>query len=122
MTFAYWMLLAAALLPYVTVGVAKSGGFDNHAPRPSLEGLAGWRRRAVWAHHNHFEAFPAFAAAVIVAELAHASQSRIDLLAGIFVLLRLIYTALYLADQATLRSIVWFLGLVVVIWLFVLGI
>jgi uncharacterized MAPEG superfamily protein len=122
MTFAYWMLLVAALLPYVTIGVAKSGGFDNHAPRPSLEGLTGWRRRAVWAHHNHFEAFPAFAAAVIVAELAHASQSRIDLLAGIFVFLRLIYTASYLADQATLRSIVWFLGLVVVIWLFVLGI
>ena len=41
MTFAYWMLLAAALLPYFTVGVAKSGGFDNHTPRPSLEGLTG---------------------------------------------------------------------------------
>jgi uncharacterized MAPEG superfamily protein len=122
MTFAYWMLLVAALLPYFTIGLAKSGGFDNHAPRPSLESLAGWRRRAVWAHHNHFEAFPVFAAAVIVAELEHASQSRIDLLAGIFVLLRLIYTALYLADQATLRSIVWSLGLVVVIWLFVLGV
>ena len=89
MTFAYWMLLVAALLPYFTVGLAKSGGFDNHAPRPSLEGLRGWRRRAVWAHQNHFEAFPAFAAAVIVAELVHAPQSRIDLLAGIFVLLRL---------------------------------
>jgi uncharacterized MAPEG superfamily protein len=122
MTFAYWMLLAAALLPYVTVGLAKSGGFDNHAPRPGLESLTGWRRRADWAHRNHFEAFPAFAAGVIVAELAHAPQSRIDLLAGIFVLLRLIYTALYLADQATLRSIVWSLGLVAVISLFVLGV
>jgi len=51
-----------------------------------------------------------------------ALQSTIDLLAGIFVLLRLIYTALYLADQATLRSIVWSLGLLTVISLFVLGI
>jgi uncharacterized MAPEG superfamily protein len=57
MTFAYWMLLAAALLPYFTVGLAKSGGFDNHAPRPDLENLTGWRRRADWAHRNHFEAF-----------------------------------------------------------------
>ena len=123
MTFAYWMLLVAALLPYVTVGLAKSGGgFDNHAPRPGLDSLTGWRRRADWAHRNHFEAFPAFAAAVIVAELAHAPQNRIDVLAGIFVLLRLVYTALYLADQATLRSIVWSLGLVSVIWLFVLGV
>jgi uncharacterized MAPEG superfamily protein len=123
MTFAYWMLLAAAILPYVTIGLAKSaGGIDNRAPRASLDGLVGWRRRADWAHRNHFEAFPAFAAAVFVAELTHAPQSRIDLLAGIFVLLRVIYTALYVADQATLRSIVWALGLITVIWLFVLGV
>ena len=105
------------------LALAKSaGGIDNRAPRPGLESLSGWRQRADWAHRNHFEAFPAFAAAVLVAELAHAPQSRIDLLAGIFVLLRLIYTALYIADQAILRSIVWSLGLITVIWLFVLGV
>jgi len=43
MTFAYGMLLPAALLPYLTVGLAKSDGSDNHAPRPSVETLAGWR-------------------------------------------------------------------------------
>jgi uncharacterized MAPEG superfamily protein len=43
-------------------------------------------------------------------------------LAGIFVLLRVIYTALYVADQAILRSVVWSLGLIAVIWLFVLGV
>jgi len=87
-----------------------------------MESLTGWRRRADWVHRNHFEAFPAFAAAVIVAELTHAPQTRIDLLAGIFVLLRLIYTVLYLADQAALRSIVWSLGILTVIWLFVVRI
>src|SRR5215467_7969120 len=112
MTFAYWMLLVAAALPYVTVGLAKSGGFDNHAPRVTLEGLTGWRRRADWAHRNHFEAFPAFAASVFVAELTHAPQSRIDILAGAFVHARVIYTALYLADLATPRSIVWTIGLI----------
>jgi uncharacterized MAPEG superfamily protein len=106
MTFAYWMLIAAAMIPYLTIALAKSaGGIDNRAPRPSLESLSGWRQRADWAHRNHFEAFPAFAAAVFVAELSHAPQTRIDQLAGIFVLLRVIYTALYVADQATLRSI-----------------
>jgi uncharacterized MAPEG superfamily protein len=59
---------------------------------------------------------------VFVAELTHAPQTRIDQLAGVFVLLRVIYTALYVADQATLRSIVWSLGLIVVLWLFVLGV
>jgi uncharacterized MAPEG superfamily protein len=123
MTFAYWMLIAAAMLPYLTIALAKSaGGIDNRAPRPSLESLSGWHQRADWAHRNHFEAFPAFAAAVFVAELTHAPQSRIDQLAGIFVLLRVIYTALYVADQAILRSIVWSLGLIAVVWLFVLGV
>ena len=123
MTFAYWMLIAAMMMPYLTVVLAKvGGGVDNRAPRPTLENLSGWRQRADWAHRNHFEAFPAFAAAVFVAELTHAPQNRIDQLAGIFVLLRVIYTALYLADQATLRSVFWFLGLIAVVWLFVLGV
>lgn len=123
MTFAYWMLIAAAMMPYLTIALAKSaGGIDNRAPRPSLESLSGWRQRADWAHRNHFEAFPAFAAAVFVAELTHAPQTRIDQLAGIFVLLRVIYTALYVADQATLRSIAWSLGLITMLWLFVLGV
>jgi uncharacterized MAPEG superfamily protein len=123
MTFAYWMLLAAVMLPYLTVVLAKlAGGIDNRAPRPGLDSLSGWRQRADWAHRNHFEAFPAFAAAVFVAELTHAPQSRIDLLAGIFVVLRVIYTALYIANQATPRTVVWSLGLLVVIWLFLLGV
>src|SRR6516165_3107529 len=120
MTIAYWMLIAAVMMPYLTIALAKSaGGVDNRAPRPSLESLSGWRQRADWAHRNHFEAFPAFAAAVFVAELTHAPQSRIDQLAVIFVALRVIYTALYVADQATLRSAVWSLGLIAVLWPFV---
>src|SRR3954452_823079 len=119
MTFAYWMLIAAMMMPYLTIVLAKlGGGIDNRAPRPALEKLSGWRRRAGWAHRNHFQAFPAFAAAVFVAELTHAPQTRIDQLAGVFVLLRVIYTGLYIADQAILRSIVWLLGMIAVIWLF----
>src|SRR5665213_1090281 len=108
MNFAYWMVLVAALLPYLTVALAKwPGGIDNRAPRRDMERLEGWRRRADWAHRNHFEAFPAFAAGIIVAELAHVPQHAIDLLAGLFIALRIVYTALYLADRAALRSTVW---------------
>ena len=122
MNFAYWMVLVAALLPYLTVALAKwPGGIDNSAPRRDMERLEGWRRRADWAHRNHFEAFPAFAAGIIVAELAHVPQHAIDLLAGLFIALRIVYTALYLADHAALRSTVWSLGFIAVIALFVLG-
>jgi uncharacterized MAPEG superfamily protein len=124
MHLAYWMLLAAAMPPYLTIFLVKRAGdrrFDNRRPRAWLEELAGWQQRGDWAHRNHFESFPVFAAAVFVAELTQARQDRIDLLAGIYVAVRIVYTALYLANLATLRSLVWSLGLAVTIWIFVLG-
>jgi len=121
MHFSYWMVLVAALLPYVTVGGAKSRGIDNARPRESMAKLQGWRLRADWAHRNHFEAFPAFAAAVIIAELKQAPQSRIDWLSGVFVLLRVAYTFAYVGNQPSLRSTIWIGGLICVVALFVGG-
>ena len=119
LTFALWMILAAAMLPYLTVGAAKFGGagYDNAAPRQWTEGLQGWRRRMEWAHRNHFEAFPAFAAAVLVSYVTGVSETA-DWLAGAFVGLRVGYTAAYAADRPGLRSVLWFLALACVIGLF----
>lgn len=122
MTFAYWCVLAAALIPILTVFPAKvAKDFDNRAPRPWEERLGGWRARAYWAHLNAFEAFPPFAAAVIIAHLAHAPQGRLDLLAGTFVAARVAYSACYYADLATLRSLVWAVGFGCVVGLFVIA-
>jgi uncharacterized MAPEG superfamily protein len=109
---ALWMLPAAALLPYVTVGIAKAGrsGYDNALPRQWTEGLRGWRQRAEWAHRNHMEAFPPFAAAVLAAQLRGAGDGWTGLLACGFVALRIGYTAAYIADRPGLRSILWFGG------------
>lgn len=112
MHFSYWMILVAGLLPYFTVALAKaSKHFDNANPRAYLANLTGWRARADAAHKNHFEAFPFFAAAVIVAQLKGTSQHTIDVLAALFVGARIAYTAAYLVNLATLRSVVWFIGL-----------
>lgn len=121
MNFADWMIVVAMFLPYAAVVLAKSGGVDNHAPRATLAALTGWRQRADWAQRNHFEAFAPFAAAVIIAELAHVPQAKIDLAAGAFILLRIVYTALYIADLATLRTITWSLALICVLALFVMS-
>jgi uncharacterized MAPEG superfamily protein len=122
MTFAYWCVLAAALIPFLTVIPAKAAkDFDNHAPRLWEERRTGWRARGYWAHLNAFEAFPPFAAAVIIAHLAHGPQGRINLLAGIFIAARVAYSACYYADLATLRSVVWFLGFSCVVGLFVIA-
>ena len=113
MTVAFWCVLVAGLLPYAATLTAKigAGGFDNRNPRDWLSQQDGFRRRANAAQHNGFEAFPLFAAAVVVAHAAGAPQPRVDLLAVIFVLARCFYTAFYVADLATLRSLSWFAGI-----------
>ena len=124
MTLAYWMILVAALLPYIGTIYAKfSGGggktYDNRAPRAQMDSLPPKRQRAYWAQLNGFEAFPPFAAGVIVAHLAGAPQPWINALAASFVALRVIYTLLYIHDRPTARSLVWAAAFVCVVGLFV---
>lgn len=119
MQTANWMVLIAALLPYACVGITKSGkGYDNANPRDWEAAQSGWRKRAEWAHRNHFEAFPFFAAAVIIAQQAHAPQPRIDMLAMVFIALRLAYTAAYIGNIPALRSLIWMAGAGVTIAIF----
>jgi uncharacterized MAPEG superfamily protein len=93
----------------------------NHNPREWLDQLQGWPKRAHWAQQNSFEAFPAFAAAVIIAQLAHGPQGKIDVLALSFIGLRLLYLLFYLADIAAARTLAWLGGMTCVVWLFFVG-
>jgi len=118
-TLAYWCIFIAALLPYATIGFAKfKPGYNNRSPREWEAALEGWRKRAVHAHVNHFEAFAPFAAGVIVAHLARAPQGAIDAIAVAFVIARVAYTGAYLAGKPALRSSIWLVGLGCVIALF----
>lgn len=119
-TLAYWCVLVAALLPIVCAGMAKwrqfgksrkEGGFDNHDPRAWLARQTDWRARANAAQANSFEALPFFIGAVVIAHQLGAYQMRLDMLAFVYVVLRMVYILLYLADQANLRSLVWTLAL-----------
>ena len=123
MTLALWCLMVAALLPIACAGIAKWGfaGFDNHRPREWLARQQGWRARAHSAQQNSWEALAIFAPAVLSAHLVGAPQRRVDLLALGFIAVRLAYIACYLGDRASLRSLVWMLGLGLSIALFVVG-
>lgn len=122
MTTALWCVLIAGLLPYAAVAAAKAGArFDNNNPRDWLSKQEGYRRRANAAQGNSFEAFPLFAAAVIVATLVHAPQGRVDLLAMIFVAARVAYLLCYLADWAALRTVVWLVGITCSVMIFAAG-
>jgi uncharacterized MAPEG superfamily protein len=123
MTIALWCVFIAGLLPYVATLVAKSGrkNFDNRAPRDWLAAQEGFRKRANAAQMNSFEAFPFFAAAVIVAHVIKSDLALVNAFAVAFIALRLVYLAMYLANRGSLRTIAWFLalGCVVAIWLIV---
>ncbi|MGL5446393.1 MAG: MAPEG family protein [Rhabdaerophilum sp.] len=120
MSLALWMVLLAGLMPYLTVGFAKfSGGrYDNNHPRQWALGLEGYRARAYAAHQNHFEFFPFFAAAVIIAEMRAGSSGLLSGLALAAVAARIGYTACYLTDRATLRSFCWLIGVLCITGLF----
>ena len=120
MTTAFWCVLLAALLPYPRVLAAKANlRYNNHAPRAYLDKLSGWRQRAYWAHLNTLESVPLFAAAVIIAHLAgNAELVTINVLAVLFITSRLLYIICYLADWAMMRSIVWFMGIGLVVSFF----
>lgn len=129
-TLAHACILVAALLPIVSAGIAKSGlmnkprrdgGYDNDDPRAWLARQGDWRARANNAQANSFEALPFFFAAVIVAHQLGAVQSRLDLLAATFVVLRVLYIYLYVVNRASLRSLVWVLALAVNIAILLLG-
>ena len=121
LTVAYWCVLVASLLPIVCAGLAKwgmfgtpkrQGGYDNHHPRQWLAKQTDWRARANAAQANSFEALPFFMGAVIIAHQLGASQLRLDVLAFLFIVLRLLYIMMYVADLATVRTLVWVLALV----------
>ncbi len=123
MTIAIVCVLIAMLLPFATVGIAKyHRSFDNNRPREWLANQTeGYRKRAHAAHLNHFESFAPFAAAVIIAMMRGVPAGWIDSLAVAFIVFRILFTWAYIADKATIRSVVWFGGLGCTVALFVLA-
>jgi uncharacterized MAPEG superfamily protein len=121
-TVAYWCVLMAALLPFACAYLAKSrglgkprreGGYDNNDPRGWLARQTDWQARANAAQANSFEALPLFIGAVIIAHQLGAPQTQVDILAVLFVTLRVIYIAMYVAGLPTIRSAIWALALLV---------
>ena len=130
MTTAEVCILISALLPILCAGAAKSkgigkprreGGFDNNNPRQWLATLQGWQARANAAQQNSFEALPIFIAGVLIAERMRASQGLVDNISMLFVAARVGYIGAYLADLATLRSLLWVAALAASVTLYFVG-
>lgn len=119
MNLAYLSVLIAALMPLVLAGLAKFGGvrhgvaYDNAAPRESLARLAGWPQRANWAQQNSWEAFALFSVSMLMALQSGFDPAKAGVWGVCFIAVRLAYSALYLLDMASARSLCWLLGLAI---------
>jgi uncharacterized MAPEG superfamily protein len=124
MTIAYWCVLTAGLLPYLAISIAKWDRTylrGNAAPREWEAKLQGKQSRAHAAHLNSFETFPLFAAGVIIAAACKAPQASVDGIAIGFIIARLAYIACYVGNLATLRSLVWTVGMSLSVALFIVA-
>ena len=126
MTTPLFCIFVAFLLNMLSKGpvalamARQTGGYDNKNPRDQQAGLTGWGRRALAAHLNGFEAFPAFAAAVIVAVLGGADPTWTTRLALAFIVARVLYIPIYISNFDRLRSAIWAVGLIAISGLFLL--
>jgi len=129
MTIALFCILLAAIMPVVCAGMAKlggmrvarhEGGYDNRNPRDWIATQDGFRKWAQAAQENCWEAFPFFAAAVIVSHLLGVIGWLPNALAVAFIVLRCIYVWLYVTARSKWRSRVWVLAWFVNIAIFLL--
>jgi len=98
-----------SVLPMIFAYLLSPTGFGpNHYPRDTQQSMTGWKKRAVAAHYNSLEAFPAFAVGVFIAISMNADLVLLGKLSIIFIWLRLIYHGVYLTGVSSwLRTAVW---------------
>ena len=113
-------VVAIYLLTIVAVKRIGSRNYDNSKPRDPAFYEDALRARALGAHQNGIEAFPFFAAAVLLAEFRSAPQNLINELAVLFVIVRIAYVLTYVGNRPRLRSISWSIGFVINVAIFFL--
>ncbi len=123
MTVAEWCVFASLMLSLLSIASVKwlrHGVFDNSRQRDPAFYNDPIAARAFGAHQNGLEAFPFFAAAVLLAEFRSSPQNLINELAVLFVIVRIAYVFTYIGNRPTLRSILWSMGFVINIAIFFL--
>ena len=123
MTIAEWCIFASVILYLLTIVPVKwisERQYDDAKPRDPGSYETGLRERALGAHQNGLEAFPFFAAAVLLAEFRTAPQNLINELSVLFVIVRTAYVLTYVGNRPSLRSILWTLGFLITVAIFFL--
>lgn len=118
-TYLYWFL---TLIPMRIAQSKQTEGLDNNNPRSQYERLPDWGKRAVAANQNTFEALVFFGSSILVNVInGSGNATATAVFCIIFVIARAVYPFLYYYNKASLRSSVWFLGMICTLGLFING-
>ena len=117
MTIAIWCIFIAATLPYVPFSYVK--GLDPIQPRHHVRDLAERSLRAYGAHLNGLETFPWFAAAVIVSHMVGGPSRIVDILAVLYILVRIGHMTAYIAGRQPLRTAAFAIGQLIALAIFI---
>jgi uncharacterized MAPEG superfamily protein len=118
---AFTAILTASLwIPYIVCQVMTNGGlkpanYIDPAPRP----VPPWGKRADRAYINAVESFAPFAALVIAVHLAGKADAMTAFWAMAYFWLRLAHAVVYLLGIPYVRTVIFTLGYVAVVGLFV---
>lgn len=116
MTTLLWCLVIITFLPLLravvgdVIRLQQETGFDNHNPRVQINTLQGLGSRVYAAHQNAWEALTMFAPCVFIAHTRSAESNIAGIIGIVFVVVRVLHGIAYCLDLATLRSLIWFVG------------
>lgn len=109
-------------VPFVAVGYARFKlGYDKSAPRAMFDKLPPYAQRATWAHQNSFEALSVFTPAALMAYITGVESNLAAIAVIGFVIVRLLYSLFYILDIPALRSLMFGLGSLSIVTLFILS-
>ncbi|WP_458525624.1 MAPEG family protein [Onishia taeanensis] len=113
----FHVLLGLALLPFLLAWlgaffrVRQFGHLDNHTPRLQQAALGGMGARVQGAQANAWEALLIFSVVSFIAFASGLPMASLGGVALVFLALRLLHAALYIADFAWSRSVVFAAGM-----------
>jgi len=122
LTYLAWtaMLTAALWIPYIVCQVMTNGFLEppNYID-PEQRPVPLWGKRANRAQINAVEAFAPFAALVLVAHVAGKADAMTAFWAACYFWLRLIHAIVYMLGIPYVRTLVFTLGFVAIVGIFV---
>ena len=106
-------LLGIVQLSWAALAARRQQGLAwARGPRDEPRPVTGVAARLERAFHNYLENYPFFAAAILMVLVSDSRGSLSEWGAITFLVARVVYVPLYAAGTPSIRSLVWFIGLI----------